>query len=89
MISRTAPGAIPHAATTTLLAVIRCHARDGRATVRSVAAERGRSISSTHRQLERLRWEGLVDWQDGAAATLHPLAAPAERAVAPLVARVA
>lgn len=68
--------AISHAPTATLLAVLRCHARDGRATVRSVAAERGRSVSSTHRQLERLRLEGLVDWQDGTAGTLHPVVVP-------------
>ena len=62
-----------HAATSTLLALLRVYERDGRATMREVAAERGCSLSSAVAQLERLRNAGLVTWEDGHAATLRPL----------------
>lgn len=62
-----------HAATSTLLALLRVYERDGRATVRSVADERGVALSSAYRLLDELRNEGLVTWEDGQAGTLRPL----------------
>lgn len=62
-----------HAATSTLLALLRVYERDGRATIRAVARERGVALSSAYRSLEELRNKGLVDWQDDHAGTLRPL----------------
>jgi DNA-binding IclR family transcriptional regulator len=64
-----------HAATSTLLALLRLYERDGRATVRGVAAERGCALNSAHDQLVELRSLGLVTWEDGRAGTLRPLVA--------------
>lgn len=67
--------AIGDATTATLLALLRVYERDGRATVRAVAAERGCSLNSAHKQLVELRDLGLADWDDGRAGTLRPLVA--------------
>ncbi len=57
----------------TLLALVLEYEDEGRATVRSVAARADRSIEVTHRDLTRLRSEGLVTWDDGRHGTLRPL----------------
>jgi hypothetical protein len=64
------------AATRVLMALIRVYARDGRATVRSVAAEVDLGASTTLAHLRRLRRFGLVDWADGQTGTLRPLVGP-------------
>lgn len=63
------------ASTRVLLALVRVHARTGRATVREVAAEAGRSIARTHLHLERLKETGLVAWEVEQDGTLRPLVA--------------
>ena len=67
-------GYLAPARTRVLLAVMRCHQRDGRATARSVAEECGLSVGSIWRQqLVPLRQAGLVTWVDGRSGTLRPL----------------
>lgn len=61
------------AQTHTLMALLRVYERDGRATVRSVAAEAHRSVGSTHSALRRLAAAGFVDWSPGCRGTLRPL----------------
>lgn len=56
-----------------LVALIRVHARDGRATVRTVSLEAGRNISTTHAHLRALRRRGLAGWEDDRVGTLRPL----------------
>src|SRR5690349_10765266 len=62
--------------TRTLLALVACHRRDGRATVRSVAEEAGRSVMTTYHNLLGLRERDLVTWDEGRTGTLRPLVAP-------------
>lgn len=58
-----------------LVALVRVHARNGRATVRELVEPSGlRSTHSVHRHLETLREQGFVAWEDGCArGTLRPL----------------
>ena len=58
-------------ATRVLLAVL----TQDRPTVRSVAAEVGRSVSKTHEELVKLRAAGLVKWDAGKTGTLRPIVA--------------
>lgn len=58
-----------------LMALIRVHARDSRATFRSVAAEADRSLSVTYRSLSMLRARGLCDWGTDQQGTLRPTVA--------------
>ena len=60
-------------ATRVLLSVI----RQARPTVRSVAAEVGKSVKVTHAHLVKLRAAGLVEWVDGKAGTLRAMVAVA------------
>lgn len=66
---------ISPAQTRVLLALLRVYERDGRATVRSVAAEAGLAsygrVQETH--LSRLADAGLIAWEPGKAGTLRPL----------------
>ncbi len=62
------------APTAVLMAVLRVYARDGRATIRSVAQEAGRNPSTTYAHLRTLRRARLVDWADG--GTLRPSMIP-------------
>lgn len=71
------------ARTRVLLGLLHVHERDGRATVRSLADETGRSINPTHRHLRRLRDAGLVAWTPGSAGTLRPLVTPVPFGEAP------
>lgn len=59
--------------TIVLRALLDVYARDGRATVRSVADQAGRGIKSTHQALGALRRGGWVTWDDHTAGTLRPL----------------
>lgn len=45
----------------------------GARSVRQVAAELGRSLDYTHRQLKEARDLGLVSWVDHRAGTLRPM----------------
>lgn len=54
------PGALGPGATRAMLALLRVHARDGRATVLSVASEAQRGNAVTHQHLIRLERAGLV-----------------------------
>jgi len=54
-------------ATRTLLAIVR-----GAVTYDEICAETGLNRSTTHRHLLLLWSEGLVDWEEGKKATLHP-----------------
>lgn len=58
--------------TRVLAALIVVHARDGRATVTSVADQAGLSRSATHGRLVFLRDAGLATWQRRHAGTLRP-----------------
>ena len=49
-------------ATRVLIALLTVQARDGRATVREVAKEAGRAISTTYEALQRLARFDLVEW---------------------------
>lgn len=65
---------ISPAATRVMRALLVVHARDGRATVRSVAAEAGRSLGPVHRHLRILSDEGLIaGFGDGCQGALRPL----------------
>jgi len=64
------------APTRVLFALIRVYSRDGRATVRAVAAEADRSPATTYVHLRRLRRFGLAHWDDGQMGTLRPLFGP-------------
>lgn len=64
---------IGDATTRTLLALLAVYERDGRATVRSVAAAAGRSVGVTHGHLCRLRDAELVEWEPFRYGTLRPL----------------
>ena len=67
-------GAIGLATTRVMLALVRVHARDGRATVRSVAEEAHRGVAVTYRHLGIFSRLGLVDgWGDGIQGALRPL----------------
>lgn len=66
-------GALGPGTTRTLLALIRVYERDGRATVRAVAREAGRSIAATHFNLVHLIDWALIDWTMGERGTLRPL----------------
>lgn len=70
----TPPGAVrlPPALVATMNALLIVHARDGRATVRSVAAARGVTVGPIYEQLSRLRDLGLVAWEDGVGGSLRP-----------------
>lgn len=67
---------IPPGALRVLLALLRVYDRDGRATVRTVAAEADRQISTTWAHLERLAIDGLVTSEPGTHGTLRPLVRP-------------
>lgn len=57
-----------------LMALIRVYARDGRATVRSVAEEAHRSVQVIHGRLGSLSERGLVAGTgDGTTGALRPL----------------
>lgn len=56
----------------TLAALVRVYDRDGRATVRAVATECGRAVSTVHDHLRALRRAGLVGWEDEQQGTLRP-----------------
>lgn len=56
----------------TFEALNRVHDRDGRSTVRTVAAELGLGHSATYRRLLSLRAIGLAAWVSGADGTLRP-----------------
>lgn len=60
--------------TAVLLACVRLH----RPTVRDVAKAVGRSVTTTHGHLLRLRRAGLVAWEDGQQGTLRALVEPVE-----------
>lgn len=65
---------IPSSAETRVLAaLVDVYERDGRATVRAVAARANRSISPTHAALSRLRSKGWVSWSSNRDGTLRPL----------------
>ena len=66
-------------ATRVFAAVLEVYARDGRATVRSVAREAGVSKSTAHHHLRRLHAEGLVSYTPGCQGTLRPLYGPVSR----------
>lgn len=68
---------LPAAQARTLTALIRVYNRDGRATMRTVAAEADRNVSVVFGDLQRLRRAGLVAWTDGETGTLRPLYWPA------------
>jgi len=70
---RTLDGYVTPARTKVLLALIAVHNRDGRATVRSVAAEAGRNVSTTFFHLRHLKAAGLVESTAISAGTLRPL----------------
>lgn len=55
------------------LACLHLFERNGRVTVREVAAGAGMSVASTHGHLRALRVKGLVAWDDGSEGTLRPL----------------
>lgn len=69
--------AVPAGTLRILIALLRVYETTGRATVRGVAAEAGRSISTTHFHLERLADEGFAVWDLGTKGTLRPLLRPA------------
>lgn len=59
---------------TVLVALIRVHAANGRATIREVTDAAGLgSTGHTHHVLRRLRDADLVAWENGRAGTLRPL----------------
>ena len=62
---------LPHQALV-LAALLRVHQRDGRATVRSVAAEAGRTVSTAFKTLNELRQLGLCAWEHGTQGTIRP-----------------
>jgi SOS-response transcriptional repressor LexA len=63
-----------------LRAVVRCHERDGRVTVRGVADEVGfASPNTAHVHLYALRERGLVAWDEGRAGTIRPVGRQAPR----------
>lgn len=67
-------GAMPPSRAVVLIALVRVHARDGRATLRSVAAEADLSPSTTYAHLTRLVDDGLVGgFRDGSMGALRPL----------------
>ena len=66
------------APTRVLLALIRVHQRDGRATVRSVAGEAGICFSTAHAHLVRLQGMGLVAQTEGQTGTLRPTVLPVQ-----------
>ena len=77
----TMPDMIDEFDTRVLLAVCRVHARDGRATLQSVATEANRSLATVCRRLRTLRSIGLVDYPtdtngNGVAGSLRPLIMP-------------
>jgi hypothetical protein len=59
-----------------LAALIRVHARDGRATIRAVADAAGMEKGWVHHRLQELAGEGLVASEPGLTGTLRPLVAP-------------
>lgn len=61
------------AALLVLLALVDVYEREGRATVRRVAAAAGRSVGVTHGHLCTLRDAGLVEWEPRHFGTLRPL----------------
>lgn len=75
MTALTPRDAVPDGETRTLLALLSVYRRDGRATVRTVAAERGdlRSISTIHGNLASLAESGLVASERWKSGTLRPL----------------
>lgn len=62
---------IGHSRTRVLLAVIAGHR-----SVRSIAAAVGIYFTTAHQHLTALRRDGLVDWVDGRASTIHALVRP-------------
>lgn len=70
-------GAVGPRATRVLLAVIRTHATEGRATVRGVTFAAGyKSTGDVYETLCELRRQGLVAWDPGTRGTLRPLVGP-------------
>lgn len=60
------------AETRTLLAVVRAHARAGHVMIPDVIAATGMSRVWTHKNLDRLRAAGLIDWESGKTGTMRP-----------------
>lgn len=59
--------------TRVLLALLHLWERDGRATMRGVAAAAGLSLTVTKHHLDKLRNEDLVTWEPHTGGTLRPL----------------
>lgn len=64
--------------TRVFFALCRVYDRDGRCTVRAIAAETGRSLSTVQAHLYGLRRSGLVTWERGQRGTLRPLYWPTD-----------
>ncbi len=60
------------AETRIMLALLRVHGQNGRATVRDVAEYANRGVAITPRHLSALRERGLVSWTPGSDGTLRP-----------------
>ena len=60
------------AETRIMLALLRVHGQNGRATVRDVAEYANRSVGATYRHLCNLARRGLVDRVEGTRGTLRP-----------------
>lgn len=70
------PDVVSPAATAVLLATVVLHDRQGRATMREIAAATGlRSTGSVLGHLRNLRARHLVSWEPSGAGTLHPTVA--------------
>lgn len=67
------PEAVVPNRTAVLVALVDVYERDGRATVRAVAAVAGYSVGTTHKMLTDLAYEDLVTWDLGRRGTLRPL----------------
>lgn len=66
------PGALSPALTRVVLATIEVYQRDGRATVRTIAAQADRSLAPTQHQIERAIGRGLLTAESGRHGTLRP-----------------
>ena len=74
---------IPDTTARVMLAVL-----DGATTTRSVQQHTGiRSTATVYRHLKQLQTHGLVDWQAGLTATLHPTCRPVTTKARPHPAR--
>lgn len=68
-----------------LAALIDIVERDGRATVRSLAAEVDLQLNTVHSHLYSLKRAGLVHWEEGTAGTLRPLVARLDAWMSPAI----